>query len=104
MEPKKVVVITGASAGLGRATVRQFAKRGTSIGLIARGIDGLQGARREVEALGGRALVLPTDVAEPEQVEAAISRAEAELGPIDILVNNAMASVFSPIKQMTAAA
>src|SRR2546423_933799 len=103
MRREKVIVITGASAGVGRATVRQFAKRGTKIGLIARGLEGLEGARREVEDLGGEALVLPTDVADPEQVEAAIERAEAELGPIDILINNAMASVFSPIKEMTAA-
>lgn len=103
MRRKKVVVITGASAGVGRATVRQFVQRGTSIGLIARGLDGLEGARREVEELGGEALVLPADVADPKQVESAIGRAEAELGPIDILINNAMTSVFSPIREMTAA-
>jgi short-subunit dehydrogenase len=98
-----VVVITGASAGVGRATVREFARHGASIGLIARGRDGLEGARREVEDAGGRALVLPVDVAEPEQVEAATEQVERELGPIDIWVNNAMTSVFSPIKEMTAA-
>jgi NAD(P)-dependent dehydrogenase (short-subunit alcohol dehydrogenase family) len=103
MAREKVVVITGASAGVGRATVRRFAHRGVSIGLIARGHDGLEATRREVEALGGTALVLPADVADAEQVEAAIGRAEAELGPIDILVNNAMASVFSPIRMMTPA-
>ena len=102
MKPKPVVVITGASAGVGRATVREFAEHGADIALVARGHDGLEGARQEVEALGGRALVLPTDVADAEQVEAAIARAEAELGPIDILINDAMASVFSPIKEMTA--
>lgn len=96
-----VVVITGASAGVGRATVREFARHGAWIGLIARGTDGLQGARQEVEAAGGRALVLPVDVADPVQVEAATQRVESELGPIDIWVNNAMASVFSPIKEMT---
>ena len=100
---KPVVVITGASAGVGRATVREFARHGADIALIARGKDGLEGARQEVEALGGRTLVLPTDVAHADQVEAAIARTEADLGPIDILVNNAMASVFSPIKEMTAA-
>src|SRR5579871_6101078 len=99
---KEVVVITGASAGVGRATVREFARHGASIGLLARGLDGLEGARREVEAQGGRALVIPTDVADPAQVEAAAAKVEAELGPIDIWVNNAMTSVFSPIKQMTA--
>jgi len=100
---KEVVVITGASAGVGRATVREFARHGFSIGLVARGRDGLQSARREVEALGGRALVLPTDVADPEQVENAAAQVEIELGPIDVWINNAMASVFSPIKKMTAA-
>jgi NAD(P)-dependent dehydrogenase (short-subunit alcohol dehydrogenase family) len=102
MARREVVVITGASAGVGRATVREFAKRGASIGLIARGTDGLEGARREVEKAGGRALVLPVDVADAAQVETAAERIESTLGPIDIWVNNAMASVFSPIKEMTA--
>ena len=102
MAKREVVVITGASAGVGRATVREFARRGASIGLVARGRDGLEAARREVEAAGGRALVLPADVAYPEQVEAAAETIEKELGPIDIWVNNAMTSVFSPIKEMTA--
>ncbi|HEY0606176.1 MAG TPA: SDR family NAD(P)-dependent oxidoreductase, partial [Herpetosiphonaceae bacterium] len=65
----EVVVITGASAGVGRATAQAFARRGAHIGLLARGRDGLEGARREVEQLGGKALVLPTDVADAEQVE-----------------------------------
>jgi len=98
----EVVVITGASAGVGRATVREFARRGASIGLIARGEDGLTAARREVEAAGGRALVLPVDVANADAVEAAADYVEKTLGPIDIWVNNAMTSVFSPIKEMTA--
>jgi short-subunit dehydrogenase len=102
MRRREVVVITGASAGVGRATVREFAGRGASIGLIARGRDGLDGARREVEALGGKALVLPLDVADAEQVEEAASQVEKQLGPIDIWINNAMTSVFSPIKKMTA--
>jgi NAD(P)-dependent dehydrogenase (short-subunit alcohol dehydrogenase family) len=102
MARREVVVITGASAGVGRATVREFAKRRASIGLIARGTDGLEGARREVESAGGRALVLPVDVADSAQVEAAAERVESTFGPIDIWVNNAMASVFSPIKEMTA--
>ena len=102
MKKSEVVVITGASAGVGRATVREFARHGASIALIARGVDGLEGARREVEAAGGRALVLPTDVADPAAVEAAADRVERELGPIDIWVNDAMTSVFSPIKKMTA--
>ena len=102
MPKPEIVVITGASAGVGRATVREFARHGARIGLIARGRDGLEGARREVEAAGGKGLVLPTDVADPRQVEAAAARVEKELGPIDIWINNAMASVFSPIRQMTA--
>lgn len=98
----QVVVVTGASAGVGRATVRAFAQRGAHLGLIARGQDGLEGAKREVEAAGGKALVLPTDVADAAQVEAAAAAVEEQLGPIDIWINNAMASVFSPIKHMTA--
>src|SRR5687767_5686988 len=98
----EVVVITGASAGVGRATAEAFAKRGARIGLIARGTERLEAARRDVEALGGTALVLPADVANAEAIEAAAARVERELGPIDIWVNNAMASVFSPIKEMTA--
>lgn len=98
----EIVVVTGASAGVGRATVREFARHGAWVGLVARGKDGLEGARREVEQAGGRALVLPTDVADADQVEAVAERVERELGPIDIWVNNAMASVFSPIKKMTA--
>jgi NADP-dependent 3-hydroxy acid dehydrogenase YdfG len=99
----EVVVVTGASAGVGRATVRAFAQRGASIGLLARGRDGLEAARKEVEALGGTALPAPTDVADPEQVEAAAAAVEAAFGPIDVWVNNAMVSVFSPAKEMRAA-
>ena len=99
MAKHEVVVITGASAGAGRATVREFARHGASVALIARGRDGLEGARREVEALGGRALVLPTDVADPAQVEAAAEQVEEKLGPIDIWVNNAMTSVFLPSRK-----
>ena len=74
----EVVVVTGASAGIGRATVREFARRGAHIGLLARGLDGLEATRREVEQLGGRAIVVQTDVAEPDQVEAAAQRVEAD--------------------------
>lgn len=97
----EVVVITGASAGVGRATVRKFAQHGAHIGLIARGKDGLEAAQREVEELGGKAIVLPVDVAYAEQVEAATQTVEAAFGPIDIWVNNAMTSVFSPFKEMS---
>ena len=98
----KVVVITGASAGVGRATAREFARHGARIGLLARGNDGLNAARREVEELGSEALVIPIDVADADQVESAAAQIEAEFGHIDIWINNAMTSVFSPIKQMTA--
>src|SRR4051794_26950398 len=97
----EVVVITGASAGVGRATARAFGRQGARIGLLARGRDGLDGARRDIEEAGGRALALPTDVADAGQVEAAAAAVEETFGPIDIWVNNAMASVFSPVKEMT---
>ncbi|HEV8711654.1 MAG TPA: SDR family NAD(P)-dependent oxidoreductase [Candidatus Binatia bacterium] len=85
----EVVVVTGASAGVGRATVRAFAQRGAHLGLIARGRDGLEGARREVEAAGGRALALPTDVASADQVEAAAAAVEEQLGPtVKAIVGN----------------
>jgi NAD(P)-dependent dehydrogenase (short-subunit alcohol dehydrogenase family) len=91
-----VVVVTGASAGVGRATARAFAARGARIGLVARGRDGLEGARQEVEAAGGEALVLAADVADHEQVERAASAVEEAFGPIDVWVNNAMATIFAP--------
>jgi len=96
----EVVVITGASAGVGRATARKFARYGARIALLARGLDGLEGAKRDVENLGGKAFVVPVDVADANQVEAAAAHIESELGDIDIWINNAMASVFSPIKEM----
>jgi len=99
----EVVVITGASAGVGRATARLFGSRGAKVGLLARSPDGLEGARRDVEEAGGRALVLPADVSDAAQVEAAAERVESTLGPIDIWINNAMVSVFSPVKEMTPA-
>jgi len=97
----EVVVITGASAGVGRATARKFAQHGARIGLIARGLEGLKATEKEVEELGGKALVAPVDVANADQIEAAAVQIEAELGEIDIWINNAMTSVFSPIKEMT---
>jgi NAD(P)-dependent dehydrogenase (short-subunit alcohol dehydrogenase family) len=97
-----VAVITGASAGVGRATVREFAKLGYSIGLMARGEEGLQAAAREVEAEGGESLVVPTDVARESEVEAAAEAVEAQLGPIDVWVNNAMVSILAPIEQVSA--
>lgn len=97
----RVVVVTGASAGVGRAIVRAFAARGANVALIARGHDGLDGARQEVEAHGGRALVLPLDVSDAQAVEAAAERVERELGPIDVWVNDAMVSVFAPVIETT---
>ena len=98
----EVVVVTGASAGVGRAAVRRFARDGARIGLLARGRAGLEGAKRDVEEAGGQALVLPTDVADDAQIEAAADAVERAFGPIDVWVNNAMASVFSPVREMTA--
>ena len=95
-------MLTGASAGVGRATARELARRGASLALLARGREGLEAARAEVEALGGRAVAIPTDVADPDQVESAAVAAEAELGPIEAWINNAMVSVFSPVREMTA--
>ena len=95
-ERRKVVVVTGASAGIGRAIAREFAAHGWRVALLARGLDGLDGARRDVERLGGQALVLPTDVADAAQVEAAAAAVEARWGGIDAWVNNAMATIFSP--------
>jgi NAD(P)-dependent dehydrogenase (short-subunit alcohol dehydrogenase family) len=95
MSKSEVVVVTGASAGVGRATARAFAREGASVGLIARGTEGLENARREVEEAGCRAIAVPTDVADAKQVESAAEQIERELGPIDIWVNNAMTTVFS---------
>jgi NAD(P)-dependent dehydrogenase (short-subunit alcohol dehydrogenase family) len=95
-----VVVVTGASAGIGRATVRELARRRARLGLVARGRDGLEAAAREVEAVGGHALVLPGDVANPAVLEDAAAQTEGAFGPLDAWVNNAMVSVFSPIRQM----
>lgn len=100
---REVVVITGASAGVGRATADASARRGAAIGLIARGPERLAAAAREVDALGGQPVELPLDVADPDAVEAAASRVEETFGPIDVWVNNAMVSVFSPVKEMTPA-
>ncbi len=94
-EQRAVVVITGASGGVGRAAARRFAADGARIGLIARGRAGLEAAARDVEQAGGEALVLPLDVADPDQVEAAAASVEDAFGPIDIWVNDAMVTVYA---------
>ena len=91
----RIVAVTGASAGIGRATVREFAGRGYDVALIARGRDGLEAAAREVEAAGQRALIVQADVSDARAVEAAAERIEAELGPVDVWVNNAFAGIFA---------
>lgn len=99
---KKIVVVTGASAGIGRATALAFAQKGAVVALLARGLEGLQGAARAIEAIGGKALIIQVDVADHAQVENAAARIETELGPVDIWVNNAMVTVFSKAMEMTA--
>lgn len=100
MKSKQVVMITGASAGLGRAIAHAFARREARLGLIARNPEALETCRQEVIHLGGEAIIFPLDVSDAEAVDQAASRLEAEFGPIDVWVNDAMASVFSPVKEM----
>jgi NAD(P)-dependent dehydrogenase (short-subunit alcohol dehydrogenase family) len=96
----KVVVVTGASAGVGRATAVAFAHAGAHVAVIARGRDGLEGACREIEAAGRRALALPLDVSDAAAVDAAASRVEEELGPIEVWVNAAMVTIFAPFHKI----
>ncbi len=103
MNFQRTIVVTGASAGVGRATVRAFAKEGARVGLIARDTEGLHAAAREVYELGGMGLAAPADVADHEQIEAAADRIERELGAIDVWVNNAMATIFARIVDVTPA-
>ncbi|HET6567045.1 MAG TPA: SDR family oxidoreductase [Rhodothermales bacterium] len=97
----ETVVITGASAGVGRATARLFAQHGAHVGLLARGNERLEATKKEVEDLGGQALAIPTDVAFADQVEAAAEQVEQAFGPIDVWVNNAMTSVFAQFTEIT---
>ncbi|MGN6588738.1 MAG: SDR family oxidoreductase [Sphingomicrobium sp.] len=97
----KTVVITGGTAGIGRATACEFARHGFNVAVLARGADGLEATRREIEELGGKALALKTDVADWKAVEAAADQVEQELGPIDIWVNNAFAGIFSRFMDVT---
>jgi NAD(P)-dependent dehydrogenase (short-subunit alcohol dehydrogenase family) len=101
MDNGLVVVVTGGSSGVGRATVREFARRGARVAVLARGRDGLKAARDEVENLGGQALDITVDVAHAEQVERAAQTIDREFGPPDVWVNNAMTSVFSPVKDLS---
>src|ERR1051325_5980780 len=96
-----VVVITGGTAGVGRAVAERFAKDHARIGIPARGEDRLQNTKSVIERLGGKAIAIGTDVADPAQVDSAADRIEQELGPIDLWINNAMESVFSPVTEMT---
>jgi NAD(P)-dependent dehydrogenase (short-subunit alcohol dehydrogenase family) len=100
MEQRRVVVVTGASAGIGRACVRAFAERGDDVALLARGRAGLDAAAEEVRAAGARALPLEVDMSDHEAVEAAATRIEAELGPIDVWVNDAFVTVFAPFEEI----
>src|SRR5947209_15771985 len=102
MSDRPVVVVTGGSAGMGRATARAFAHKGFQVGLLARGVERLDAACREIEGAGVRGVGVPTDMADPDAVEAAAARVEETLGPIDVWVNNAMTSVFSPVAELEA--
>jgi short-subunit dehydrogenase len=99
--PGRVVVVTGASAGVGRATARAFASEGAHVGLIARDTEGLHTAARETAQLGGKGLAVAADVADADQVEAAAARIEQELGPIAVWVNNAMTTIFGRVMDVT---
>ncbi len=101
MKNPEVVVITGASAGVGRATAIEFARRGAKVGLLARGPKGLEGAKRDVEREGGHAITITADVSDASQVEKTAEEIEKAFGPIDVWVNNAMETVVSPFDQMT---
>jgi NAD(P)-dependent dehydrogenase (short-subunit alcohol dehydrogenase family) len=103
VRPGQVVVVTGASGGIGRATAKAFGARGAHVGLIARGEEGLAGAARDVELAGGKACIIPTDVADSNQCENAADAAERAFGPIDVWVNVAFTSVFSPFAEISPA-
>ena len=97
----EVVVITGAGAGIGRATVREFAKNGAHVGLISRNKPRLDQAAAEVRALGGQAIACVADVADAAQVEAAAAAVEAAFGPFDVWINDAMATIYSPFEEIS---
>src|SRR5947207_2683478 len=97
---RQVIVVTGASGGVGRAVARMYGARGDKVALLARGVDGLAGVTREIEAAGGTALPIEVDVADHAAVDAAAGHVEAELGPIDVWINDAFTSVFAPFTQV----
>jgi NAD(P)-dependent dehydrogenase (short-subunit alcohol dehydrogenase family) len=99
----RIIVITGGTAGVGRATARRFGQAGDTIAVLARGQEGLSATVRELEQLGARALAIETDVAHAAEVEAAADRVERELGPIDVWINNAMTTAVGPVEQITPA-
>lgn len=101
MDKSRIVVVSGASAGIGRATARRFGREGWRVALLARGIDGLEAARREIEAEGAKAMAIPLDVADPDAVDAAAHRIEREWGPIDVWVNDAMVTTYCEFMDMT---
>jgi len=100
-DKRETVVVTGGTAGIGRATAREFARHGCNVAVLARGKDGLEATRREIEDLGGRALAISADVADWKAVDAAADHVEHELGPIDVWVNNAFAGIFSRFMDVT---
>ena len=102
MAKRGIVVVSGASAGIGRATARRFAQAGWSVAVLARGTDGLQGAVREIERCGARAMAIPLDVADEAAIEAAADRIESEWGPIDVWINNAMVTTYCEFMDMSA--
>ena len=103
MTARPIAVVTGASAGVGRATVRELAAQGFDVALLARGAAGLEAAATEVELAGGRAFAVPTDVSRFEEVDSAATRIEQEFGPIDVWINDAMTTVFAPLAETTPA-
>src|SRR6185312_1090227 len=96
----EVVMVTGASGGVGRAIAREFARHGARLGLLARGHAGLEGALEDVTRLGGQGITLPADTSDPDAVEAAATKLEETFGPIDVWINVAFTTVFAPFTEI----